>query len=69
MEIKPKRCEMSCCTRKLTLCDYSCKCSKFFCVAHRHFTDHDCTFDFKTNGQKQLEKQLPKITGEKVDKI
>jgi predicted nucleic acid binding AN1-type Zn finger protein len=66
-EIKTRRCGH--CPKKLTLTDTTCKCSQRFCMAHRHPESHSCTFDFKGEGQTLLEKQNPKTSGTKIERI
>jgi hypothetical protein len=62
----PKICQYSECKCKLKISDFSCKCNKFYCSKHRHFSDHSCEFDYKLNSHKQLEKQLVKVNGDKI---
>lgn len=57
------------CNKKLKLINYPCNCNNTFCVKCRHPEDHNCTFDFKSNGKKQLEKDLIKVAPNKVIKI
>ncbi len=48
------------CNKKLNLTDQTniCKCGKMFCPLHRHFTDHSCSFDYKTQDLNHLSKTL-----------
>jgi hypothetical protein len=62
----PKTCQYGECKFKLKISDFSCKCNKYFCSKHRHFSDHSCEYDYRTNGNKQLEKQLIKVNGDKI---
>jgi hypothetical protein len=66
---KPKRCEHTNCKTKLMLSDFACKCSKFYCISHKHAEIHSCSYDFKARGNEILEKQLVKAVASKVDKI
>ena len=66
---KPKRCEHTNCKTKLMLSDFACKCSKFYCISHKHAEIHSCSFDFRARGHEVLEKQLVKAVASKVDKI
>jgi hypothetical protein len=66
---RPKRCQHTECTKKLALSDMPCKCEKIFCQAHRYAELHTCTFDFKDESRKRLEKQLVKTVGQKVEPI
>jgi len=62
----PKRCEHGECKQKLKLSDISCKCKKYYCSKHRHFSDHSCEFDYKLDATRILEKQLVKVAGDKI---
>ena len=57
------------CNKKLGLVTYSCKCNKLFCSMHLHFTEHECTFNYKSDSEKYLEKQMPKELKEKFERI
>ena len=50
------RCEH--CRKKLGISEYKCKCGKLFCITHLHAEEHNCTYDYKTEGQAQLKKQI-----------
>ena len=69
VQIRPKRCQQTECKKKIGLTDFACKCSMFFCSEHRYTEAHACSFDFKAAGKQQLEKQLVKTVGVKVDRI
>jgi len=59
-----ERCRV--CQKKLGLTPLQCKCSYIFCSAHIFYKDHACSFDFRQHGRSILEKQNPKIVGEKM---
>lgn len=42
------RCSKPGCNRRLKILDIVCKCGLKFCPLHKHFSDHDCTFDYKS---------------------
>ena len=65
----PKRCECNGCNKKLMLSDLECKCKKYFCSSHRFATDHKCDYDYKSDGIKNLEKNLVKVIADKINKI
>ena len=69
VQTRPKRCQQAECKKKIGLTDFACKCSMFFCSEHRYTEVHACSFDFKAAGKQQLEKQLIKTIGVKVDRI
>ena len=43
-----------------------CKCEKFYCYKHQFPEDHNCTFDYKSEGIEELKKKLPLIVADKV---
>ena len=43
-----------------------CKCKQKLCKLHVQPEDHPCTFDYKFEGRRLLEKQNPKVVCEKV---
>jgi len=49
------------CSRKCGLTGFECRCGYVFCSRHRHAEDHDCSFDFKHEGQRLLAKRNPKL--------
>lgn len=50
------RCEH--CKKKLGVMEYKCKCGKLFCITHLHAEEHNCTFNYKEEGQNILKKQI-----------
>ena len=66
----PKRCEAEDCKRKLALTTGSCKCKKYFCAKHGPAEDHNCTFDYRGEHMRELQKTMNKsIVAQKVDPI
>ena len=64
---KSKRCIVC---RKRNILNMECtKCGKIICIVHRYLEDHNCTYDFNTEGRKQLEKDNEKVISEKVSLI
>ena len=43
------RCQFPNCNKKLQLSEIElkCKCSSVFCIKHKFFLDHNCTFNYK----------------------
>ena len=41
------RCSKPDCKRRLKISDIACRCGLKFCPLHKHFSEHDCTFDYK----------------------
>ncbi|KAI0983920.1 hypothetical protein GJ496_009890 [Pomphorhynchus laevis] len=64
---KPNRCGM--CKRKLGLTGFMCRCGGQFCSVHRYSDKHECSFDYKEYGQRQIRKNNPVVSGEKISKI
>lgn len=64
-----KRCNADTCNKKLLLTDFDCKCGARFCSLHRLPEAHCCTFNHKDLQLKNLQKQLVRVIGDKVDKI
>jgi hypothetical protein len=46
------------CKKKLGIMEYVCKCGKVFCITHLQPEHHLCTYDYKTEKQAELKKQL-----------
>lgn len=68
-EIKPKmRCYRCNCKINITN-SMNCKCEKTFCMKHRFFADHACTYDYKTEERKTLAQNNPQIVSDKLLKI
>lgn len=63
------RCKM--CGKKTCLMEFKCKCdeSVVFCIKHRYPEDHNCSFDYKTFAQKQIELRNPIIAHKKLETI
>ena len=63
------KCNLDGCNKKLRLTDMACRCGKKFCGNHRVWSDHNCTYDYKSSERKELEKNNEKIVGEKLNKM
>jgi hypothetical protein len=57
------------CDKKIKLTAIQCKCTQYFCDAHRYSDCHDCKFDYKKDGRENLEKNNPVIIQKKLDKV
>lgn len=67
---KPKagnRC--TACTKKLGLTDMNCRCGHRFCAAHRIPEAHACTYDYRAAAAALLTAQLPRVVGDKIERI
>ena len=68
----PKNRKIRCddCRKRLNITNvFICRCEKKFCAKHRHAELHKCTFDYKADGKKILEKANPLIPIPKLPKI
>jgi hypothetical protein len=54
------------CQKKVGYLGFTCRCSYTFCNLHRHFTDHNCTFDYKSLERERLTKENPLVVAKKV---
>lgn len=57
------------CQKKIGLLGFQCRCSYYFCGAHRHADCHDCTFDYKSFGRQQLSKANQRVIADKLNRI
>ncbi|KAF7265814.1 hypothetical protein GWI33_020886 [Rhynchophorus ferrugineus] len=65
---KKSRCSE--CNKKLNITNiYNCRCGRIFCSQHRYSEVHRCTYDYKTEGRKILERQNPLVTAEKIKRL
>lgn len=55
------------CNKKLRFSSaFACRCKKSFCVKHRFFDQHGCTFDYKHEARSILLENNPKIAPKKI---
>ena len=66
---KKKKIKCAHCNKKLGLLGFKCKCNLMYCVGHLHPESHNCTFDYKQEQCKKLEKSLLKVINSKVPPI
>ena len=57
------------CNARLGLCAIKCRCGGYYCAKHRYDKEHNCTFDYKSMGAAEIEKNNPRIVAEKVRKL
>jgi len=57
------------CKKKLGLTGFECRCGLYYCGIHRYSDQHNCPFDYKTDGRKQIAAANPAVRGEKVQKL
>ena len=67
---KTKKIRCSDCRKRLNITNvFICRCERKFCAKHRHAESHSCTYDYKADGKKYLEKANPIIPIPKLPKI
>jgi len=64
-----RSCGIKKCKRRIEITAYECKCKKIFCTIHRDSFKHDCTYNYRKEYKKFLEKQNPKIENDKIVRI
>lgn len=57
------------CRKKIGLTGFKCRCGYIFCSEHRYSDKHDCPFDYKLAGRKDIAKANPKVVASKINKI
>lgn len=63
------RCALPTCRKKLGLNQFECRCKHIYCIKHYHSFDHNCQFDHKKLYREKWEKENPRITKDKIEKI
>jgi hypothetical protein len=54
------------CSKRVGYLGFSCKCGYIFCGVHRHFTEHNCDYDYKTVERERLMKDNPLVSSKKI---
>ena len=68
-KIKKSKCERcNHCNKKLKMISFTCKCGLKYCVSHQNPHSHNCSYDYKSEKCKIIEKNNPKL-GSKLTKI
>lgn len=57
------------CKRKVGITGIECRCKFVFCGKHRYPDEHDCSFDFKQQHRRKLEKENQRVEGSKFEKL
>jgi len=66
---KPKKSRCLNCKKKLGLTGFTCRCGGLYCSIHRYSDKHECNFDYKAMGEKEISENNPVIVAQKVAKI
>merc|ERR1712156_896354 len=53
-DTKKKKNRCASCKKKLGLTGFSCRCGGLFCAVHRYTDKHECSFDYKAMGEKEI---------------
>ena len=62
-------CAFEGCTKKIKITDYPCKCEKMYCKFHKLPENHNCSYDYKENNNKQKLIDNLKCSSSKLQKI
>merc|ERR1712147_181305 len=68
-EEEKKEDEKKDCKKKMGLTGFSCRCGGLFCAVHRYTDKHECGFDYKAMGEKEISEANPVIVAAKLNKI
>lgn len=66
---KNKKNRCATCRKKLGLTGFDCRCGGQFCSIHRYSDKHNCSFDYKALGEKEISGNNPVVMAQKVAKI
>ena len=58
-----------CCSKKLPLTAYPCRCGGLYCATHRPDAEHKCTYDYKAEFQKTLSTTMEKVVAKKLEVV
>jgi len=56
------------CMKKISMISFTCKCGNMYCITHQTPHMHKCSYDYKLDLQKKIEKDNPKL-GQKINPI
>ncbi|MCD7446970.1 hypothetical protein HAX54_020748 [Datura stramonium] len=57
------------CRKKVGVVGFKCRCGSTFCGTHRYPEQHDCTFDFKSQGKEAIAKANPLVKADKIQRF
>ena len=57
------------CRKRLGLTGFSCRCGGLYCAVHRYTDKHQCSFDYKALGEREISEANPVIVAAKLNKI
>ena len=59
---KPEKIRCYHCSKKIPLIQFTCKCTKIFCVSHQSPHIHKCPYDYQTTIRKKIKETNPKVS-------
>jgi hypothetical protein len=65
----PPRCMQEGCNKKLKLFHYKCRCQQYYCLKHRASEEHNCTYDYKKNLNREKMAEEMKCVASRVEVI
>jgi len=68
-ENKKKKNRCLSCKKKVGLTGFTCRCGGLFCSIHRYSDKHECNFDYKAMGEKEISEANPVVVAQKLNKI
>jgi len=68
-DAKKKKNRCFSCKKKLGLTGFSCRCGGLYCAVHRYTDKHECSFDYKAMGEREISEANPVIVAAKLNKI
>nr|CAH8867086.1 unnamed protein product [Trichobilharzia regenti] len=57
------------CRKRLGLTGMNCRCGNTFCAYHRYTDRHECTYDYQEEAQREIQRENPVVSGEKIRKL
>lgn len=66
---KKEKNRCSVCRKNVGLTGIECRCGGLFCGVHRYSDMHNCTFDYREMGAKEIHSNNPVVVSEKIQKI
>ena len=66
---KKQRCAHPECKKRVDIIGFTCKCNNNVLFCSKHLRNHNCTFDYRKDGQKLLSVNNPVVIASKIDKI
>lgn len=65
----PTRCMKEGCKKKIKFIYYKCRCNNYYCLTHRASEEHDCTYDYKKNLDREQKIKEMKCVASRIEVI